>query len=241
VIAPHDVTATRTTQIIIGAIIQQACSALSGRRARLDLRGADLREADLHGADLHGADLRGAYLREAYLRRADLSGTDLHWVDLHGADLHGADLHGAYLYGADLRWTDLSEADLRGAYLRWADLRWAVLSGADLRGAHLRGADLGGAKYDRPEAMPARDLRLAVAAQIEAHPEAHDQGTWGDPDPSCGTPCCVAGWACRLGGGAHGLTVPTAATLLLHVDGLPMPSFEDDAGREDILAALRET
>jgi hypothetical protein len=86
-----------------------------------------------------------------------------------------------------------------------------------------------------------RALRAAVAAQIQAHPETHDQVTWGTGDPTaCGTPCCVAGWACRIGGGTYGLCVPTAATILLGaVEGLPIPSFDGYASREDILAALR--
>jgi hypothetical protein len=38
-------------------------------------------------------------------------------------------------------------------------------------------------------------LRIAVADQIEQHPELHNQSKWGDgsANPSCGTPCCVAG------------------------------------------------
>jgi hypothetical protein len=90
-------------------------------------------------------------------------------------------------------------------------------------------------------APDARVLRSLVADQLEAHPELHDQAEWGDgsDDPHCGTGCCVAGWACHLGGGAGNLTVPTAATILLWVDGLPMPDFRADAPRESILAALR--
>ncbi len=84
-------------------------------------------------------------------------------------------------------------------------------------------------------------LRAAVAAHIEAHPELHAQSQWGDgsPDPACGTACCVAGWACHLGGGTHGMSVPTAATILLWQDGAPMPSFDSVATRDEILEALR--
>jgi hypothetical protein len=92
-----------------------------------------------------------------------------------------------------------------------------------------------------PDAPDARTLRLAVAAHIEAHPELHDQAEWGDgsADPSCGTPCCVAGWACHLGGGAHGLPVALAGAALLYLDGAPLPSFAADATRKDILRDLR--
>jgi hypothetical protein len=92
-----------------------------------------------------------------------------------------------------------------------------------------------------PDAPDARALRLAVAAHIEAHPELHDQRKWGDgsADPSCGTPCCVAGWACHLGGGARGLSVEFAGAALLYLDGVTLPSFGADATREDILRDLR--
>ena len=136
---------------------------------------------------------------------------------------------------ADLTRADLTGADLRSANLEGADLRSANLEGADLERANLEGADLPDLGVDR------RALRLRVADHIEAHPELHNQGEWGDgsADEACGTPCCVAGWACHLGGGDRGLSVSTAATLLLHVDGLPMPRFDSEATREDILAALR--
>ena len=122
----------------------------------------------------------------------------------------------------------------------------AVGSGAYLRGANLRGAYLRGA-YLRDQLMPdaptVAELRASVASHIEAHPELHDQETWGDgtANPSCDTPCCVAGWACHLGGGDRGLGVQTAATLLLWSKDLPMPDFSAGTSREDILAALRAT
>ena len=152
--------------------------------------------------------------------------------NLSGADLRGADLRGAYLRGANLR----------GAYLSDANLRGANLLDADLSGAYLRGAYLSGAIGLRTPDMPdARALRLAVATQIDTHPELHDQRQWGDgsADPACQTPCCVAGWACHLGGGDRGLSVQTAATILLHVDGAPAVDFAATATREDILAQLR--
>lgn len=84
-------------------------------------------------------------------------------------------------------------------------------------------------------------LRLAVAAHIEAHPELHDQREWGDgdADPGCRTPCCVAGWACHLGGGSLGLPVELAAVALLALDGATLPSFAPTASREAILRDLR--
>jgi hypothetical protein len=213
-----------------------------------DLGGANLRGAYLGGADLGGANLRGAYLGGANLRGADLVGADLGGANLRGADLGGANLRGAYLGGANLRGADLRGAYLGGANLRGAYLVGAYLGGANLRGADLVGADLGGAylgdlrsRLLGDDAPDPKVLRASVAAHIEAHPELHNQAEWGDgkADPSCGTPCCVAGWACHLGGGDRKLGVSTAATLLLHVDGLPMPDFSADTSREEILAALR--
>lgn len=166
---------------------------------------------------------------------ADLRGADLRCADLSSADLHGSNLHGSNLRGANLRGADLSFADLRCADLRGSDLRCADLHGSDLHGANLSGANLP-ALSDAPDP---RALRAAVAAQLREHPELHAQADWGTGDPeACGTSCCVAGWACRLGGGTRGLGVSTAATLLLWVDGLPMPDFAPEASRDAILAAL---
>lgn len=125
--------------------------------------------------------------------------------------------------------------------LRGANLTGAKLYGADLTDTNLYGADLTdtiGFRFDgAPDPMV---LRRQVATQLRTHPELHDQHAWGDgsADPSCGTPCCVAGWACHLGGGSRGQSVSSAATRLLWVDGLPMPSFDGAATREGILAAL---
>src|SRR6185436_9082159 len=184
-------------------------------------------EPNLRGANLYGANLYGANLSDADLRCADLYG-----ANLSGADLRCADLRCADLSDADLRYADLRDADLRDANLRYADLRYANLRYANLSGA--KGLPL-------PANHDAKALRAAVASHIEAHPELHDQGSWGSgsDDPACGTPCCVAGWACHLGGGEQGLGVATAATLLLHVDGMLMPSFDADTSREEILAALK--
>jgi len=196
-------------------------------------------EAVRSDANLGGADLRGANLGDANLRGANLRGANLYDANLYDADLGGADLRGANLRGADLR-----GADLYGANLRGADLRGADLYGANLRGADLGGADLGDLRNsmlggDAPDAI---ELRAKVAAHIEAHPELHDQSEWGDgkPDPTCGTPCCVAGWACHLGGGDRGLGVATAATLLLTAPGVDNPSFDAGVSREEILRVLRQ-
>ena len=183
---------------------------------------------DFPGDTLHGANLSDANLSDANLSDADLSG-----ADLSGADLSGADLSDANLRGANLTYANLHGANLNGAYL----------NGANLHGANLNGAYLSGATgYRFPDAPDPVELRKLVADQIESHPELHDQRDWGDgsANPKCGTPCCVAGWACHLGGGARGHnTVSSAATRLLWVDGLPMPSFNGGATREEILDALR--
>lgn len=92
--------------------------------------------------------------------------------------------------------------------------------------------------HDAPDAAA---LRLAVADHLEAHPDLHDQGWWGDgsADPACGTACCVAGRACHLGGGSRGLPVELAGAALLALDGAPLPDFGSTASRDGILAALR--
>ena len=178
------------------------------------------------------------------------AGTRLVWGDLCPAER--ANLRGAYLRDADLRGADLRGADLADASLRYANLRYANLTGANLARANLTGANLTRANLTRanltgatgwqiPGAPDPLELRAAVAKHIKDHPELHNQAHFGDgaDNPTCGTPCCIAGTACQLGGGTRGLEVPTAATLLLHVDGLPMPSFDAYATREDLLTALR--
>jgi hypothetical protein len=184
----------------------------------------------------------------ANLVGANLVGANLVGANLVGANLVGANLVGANLVGANLRGANLRGANLVGANLVGANLRGANLVGANLRGANLRGANLVGANLvdlrERllgPDAPEPAAIRAQVAAHIEAHPELHNQAEWGDgkADPSCGTPCCVAGWACHLGGGDRGLGVSTAATLLLHMPGAPMPDFSAGTSREEILGALR--
>ena len=164
-------------------------------------------------------------------------------LEQHAAWRRGEDGRRANLTYADLTDANLRGADLTDAILRDAILRDANLTGADLTGANLAGANLAGAVLPEPyESLDRRALRLAVADHVEANPGLHDQSEWGDgtADPQCGTPCCVAGWACHLGGGKRDLGVAYAATLLLHVDGAPMPSFGERASREEILRALRD-
>jgi uncharacterized protein YjbI with pentapeptide repeats len=194
----------------------------SGNR---DFVGKDLRDLDLSGLDLSGANFRGA---------------DLQDTNLWGSSFRGVNFRGVNLRGACLRDACLRDADLRDAYLRGVDLRGADLRGADLQRIDLSAALLDGVigfRYDdAPDPMV---LRKLVADQIEAHPDLHDQESWGDG--TCGTPCCVAGWACLLGGGRRNDHVSLAALRLLWVDGLPMPSFDALARREDIVKALRVT
>ncbi len=186
---------------------------------------------DFTGVDFCGADLRGAPLF-----RVDLTGAAFIDADLSGATLYDVALCYANLRGANLCRADSWHADLTGAILTGADL-----TGADLTGAILTGADLTGAiGFQFPEAPDPLALRRLVAKQMREHPELHDQGAWGyrGDDESCGTPCCVAGWACRLGGGARGHFIPTAATMLLHYDGYRIPSFAGNASRKAILRDL---
>jgi hypothetical protein len=198
--------------------------------------------ANLARANLEGADLAGAALACANLARANLAGANLEEANLARANLEGANLAGAYLEGAYLARANLEGANLDGADLEGANLDGANLARVNLARANLAGADLDGAiGFRYPDAPDPVALRLAVADHIESHPELHNQAAWGsgEADPACGTPCCVAGWACHLGGGARGDVVASAAVRLLWVEGLPMPSFEADASRNSILAALR--
>ncbi len=195
------------------------------------------------GVNLSGADLRGANLCDSYFRRANLRGADLRGVILSRADLTGAKLSGADLYSANLRNTRMVHVDLRVAKVLCADFRGADLQGADLSDSDLSGTTLvnvnltGAIGFRFPGAPDPLDLRQRVADQIREYPELHDQRVWGQRE-SCGTPCCVGGWACRLGGGDRGHIIPTAATLLLHCDGYRLPSFASDTPREAILRDL---
>ena len=106
-----------------------------------------------------------------------------------------------------------------------SDFSGLELTYSELVSMDIDGSDLTGATYYRPpNAPPARELRRMVAEIIERnHPDCEG----------------VDGLACHLGGGNDGMPIGTAATVLLWVDGLPMPPFEHYAPREEILAALR--
>lgn len=93
---------------------------------------------------------------------------------------------------------NLAHARLAGASLTGADLVGARLAGADLRDARLVGARLDGASLRDARGLPALavpGLARRVLAQIEQHPETHDQSAW---HSSCGTRHCAAGWTVRL-------------------------------------------
>ena len=127
------------------------------------------------------------------------------------------------------RWT--------GVLLKSVGCRNAARRGPARRGPDLRGA----VGFRFPNAPDPLVLRAQVAAHIEAHPGLHNQTEWGDgsADPTCGTACCVAGWACHFGGGDRGAGVSNAAVRLLYAPGLPMPRFDAWASLKEIIAALR--
>jgi uncharacterized protein YjbI with pentapeptide repeats len=184
----------------------------------------------LSGADLSGANLSGANLSGANLYGANLSGANLSGANLYGANLSGANLSGANLYGADLSGANLSGANLSGANLYGANLSGANLSGANLEGVR----EALGIEFDAT--LPAR-----IVAQIEAHPETHDQSTW---HSLCGTRHCIAGFATHLSGALgkfldRQLGTSTAATLLLWRKGSEMPSFAADATDAETIGRLR--
>jgi hypothetical protein len=232
-------------QAVLSAHAEWLGDASTGTRASLqyaDLRHADLRGADLRYADLRHASLRRASLRGANLWNASLQYASLQYAYLQYASLQYASLRGADLLGADLLGASLRGADLRGASLRGADLRRASLRGADLRGADLRGADLRHADLQDVVGLPPIDrtaLRVAVAAQIEQHPETWGQGAW---HSECGTQHCVAGWTVVLAGPAGAaleVQVGTSVAAHLLLGGRVRPDFEATAKLASILAALR--
>jgi uncharacterized protein YjbI with pentapeptide repeats len=174
--------------------------------------------------------------------RADLTRADLTRANLAGADLARANLTGANLTGADLARANLTRANLACAYLTGADL-----TRADLTGAYLAGADLARAKgisYDKLREQLGiefdPELPRKIVAQVEAHPETWDQGTW---HSTCGTKHCIAGWAVQLTPQGRyiekQLGTANAATLLLWRDGVEMPSFEPRATSEETIGRLK--
>ncbi len=133
---------------------------------------------------------------------------------------------------ADLADADLADADLAGADLAGANLARAYLAGA--KGiAYDKLREQLGIEYD-PE------LPRKIVAQIEAHPETWDQGSWHSP---CGTKHCIAGWAVQLTPQGRYIEkqfgTANAATLLLWRDGAEMPSFESHATTAETLDRLK--
>lgn len=51
--------------------------------------------------------------------------------------------------------------------------------------------------------MPNVELFKKILAQVTAHPETHDQSTWVETSPYCGTTRCAAGWAVALSKGEN--------------------------------------
>jgi hypothetical protein len=128
------------------------------------------------------------------------------------------------------RWT--------GAVIKTVDAD--ALSDANLSGADLRGANLATIRESIGLIIDPT-LPAQIVAQIEAHPESHDQGTW---HSECGTKHCIAGFATHLSGSLgkymdRNLGTATAATLLLWRPDCEMPSFECDATEEQTLGRLR--
>lgn len=84
------------------------------------------------------------------------------------------------------------------------------------------------------------ELPRKIVAQIEAHPETWDQGTW---HSSCGTKHCIAGWAVQLTPQGRYLErqlgTDNAATLLLWREGVEMPSFDGHATTAETLDRLK--
>ena len=142
---------------------------------------------------------------------------------------------------------NLAGANLAGADLARADLAGANLAGADLAGANLAGANLAGANgiaYDKLREQLGiefdPELPRKIVAQIEAHPDTWDQGTW---HSSCGTKHCIAGWAVQLTPQGRYIEkqfgTANAATLLLWREGVELPSFDGNATTAETLDRLK--
>ena len=108
-------------------------------------------------------------------------------------------------------------------------------------------ADLAGAKgiaYDKLREQLGiefdPELPRKIVAQIEAHPETWDQGSW---HSSCGTKHCIAGWAVQLTPQGRYIEkqfgTANAATLLLWHEGAEMPSFDGHATTAETLDRLK--
>lgn len=163
----------------------------TGRRGRIDLRGADLRGADLTGLDLGGVMLgdddplaneeerreMAAHLDLALLGNANLNGAVAPGATFEGADLRGAHLHGANLSGASFVGARLQKADLGDARLTEAKLPDAHLSGAMLQGAVLVGAQMQRARLDGAR-LEGADFGLANLAGADLRQAYCDEQTY---------------------------------------------------------------
>lgn len=74
------------------------------------------------------------------------------------------------------------------------------------------------------------DLLRKVKQQIVDHPESHDQAVWAEKR-SCGTVCCVAGWAAHLSGGRLDWQVYGGAT----VEDVEAEAYEVEVGDGQVL------
>jgi hypothetical protein len=137
--------------------------------------------------------------------------------------------------------TDFSGVDLSD--VDWCRLHFTRVPTERLRHSRWSWLTFG----QRPEQRAAAiALRHKVANQIELE-GAWDQADWGYedgaiPEPSCGTAACVCGWTARFVAPGRIVTTRKLINLsfrVLWADGLPMPSFDARAKRDDLLAALR--
>jgi hypothetical protein len=199
------------------------------------------------------ADTVKAAVEEACKARIDLADANLAGAYLADANLAGANLAGANLAGAYLADANLAGANLAGANFDGANLARANFDGANLARANFDGANLAGAYLARAIGFPAlalaRSLGIApdptraagVLWQITNRPETWKQDEW---HSTCGTKHCVAGWAVQLDGARGALLeklygTPTAASILLAVEGFELPSFEARATDDETLGRLR--
>lgn len=90
--------------------------------------------------------------------------------------------------------------------------------------------------------MVNRELFQKIHEVITLHPEQHDQGTWEESDPTCGTTRCVAGWAVTLTTGkpvyGKGEALHPATLALGKRPGIPsVPSIAGELlGLSDVVA-----
>lgn len=181
---------------------------------------------------------KAPYVRpEIAFRFANLTHSRMNYADLMGAEFSDCRLQYALFDGSNLEESSFSNCELFEASFVGANLMGAEFEGSNVSGADFTRANLEGATGLPTDARRAKLLRLKVANLIESTPDLHDQSNWGG---KCGTPCCVAGWAVRLAADNDlCMSIPSAATLILHLDGAPMPSFYSSARPADIIRDLR--